>query len=94
MLKEKCYINTNKDDDTFVGVQCLDGNIKINFPLGFSLDSTSDSTLRKDILLLLNVLRNFTQQQFNFVPKSNFVTKNSTFPLFAYLYVLKDYVMR
>lgn len=94
MLKEKCYINTNKDDDTFVGVQCLDGDIKINFPLGFSLDSTSDSTLRKDILLLLNVLRNFTQQQFNFVPKSNFVTKNSTFPLFAYLYVLKDYVMR
>ncbi len=94
MLKEKCYINTNKDDDTFVGVQCLDGDIKINFPLGFSLDSTSDSTLRKDILLLLNVLRNFTQQQFNSVPKSNFVTKNSTFPLFAYLYVLKDYVMR
>ena len=94
MLKEKCYINTNKDDDTFVGIQCLDGDIKINFPLGFSLDSTSDSTLRKDILLLLNVLRNFTQQQFNSVPKSNFVTKNSTFPLFAYLYVLKDYVMR
>ena len=94
MLKEKCYINTNKDEDTFVGVQCLDGDIKINFPLGFSLDSTSDSTLRKDILLLLNVLRNFTQQQFNSVPKSNFVTKNSTFPLFAYLYVLKDYVMR
>ena len=94
MLKEKCYINTNKDEDTFVGVQCLDGDIKINFPLGFSLDSTSDSTLRKDILLLLNVLRNFTQQQFNSVPKSNFVAKNSTFPLFAYLYVLKDYVMR
>ena len=94
MLKEKCHINTNKDEDTFVGVQCLDGDIKINFPLGFSLDSTSDSTLRKDILLLLNVLRNFTQQQFNSVPKSNFVTKNSTFPLFAYLYVLKDYVMR
>ena len=94
MLKEKCYINTNKDEDTFVGVQCLDGDIKINFPLGFSLDSTSDSTLRKDILLLLNVLRNFTQQQFNSVPKSNFVTKNSTFPLFAYLYILKDYVMR
>ena len=94
MLKEKCYINTNKDKDTFVGIQCLDGDIKINFPLGFSLDSTSDSTLRKDILLLLNVLRNFTQQQFNSVPKSNFVTKNSTFPLFAYLYILKDYVMR
>lgn len=94
MLKEKCHINTNKDEDTFVGVQCLDGDIKINFPLGFSLDSTSDSTLRKDILLLLNVLRNFTQQQFNSVPKSNFVTKNSTFPLFAYLYILKDYVMR
>lgn len=94
MLKEKCYINTNKDKDTFVGIQCLDGDIKINFPLGFSLDSTSDSTLRKDILLLLNVLHNFTQQQFNSVPKSNFVTKNSTFPLFAYLYILKDYVMR
>ena len=94
MLKEKCYINTNKDEDTFVGVQCIDGDIKINFPLGFSLDATSDSTLRKDILLLLNVLRNFTQQQFNSVPKRNFVTKDSMFPLFAYLYVLKDYVMR
>lgn len=94
MLKEKCYINTNKDEDTFVGVQWLDGDIKINFPLGFSLDATSDSTLRKDILLLLNVLRNFTQQQFNSVPKRNFVTKDSMFPLFAYLYVLKDYVMR
>lgn len=94
MLKEKCYINTNKDEDTFVGVQCIDGDIKINFPLGFSLDATSDSTLRKDILLLLNVLRNLTQQQFNSVPKRNFVTKDSMFPLFAYLYVLKDYVMR
>ena len=94
MLKEKCLINTNKDNDTFVGIQCLEGDIKINFPLGFSLDNSSDSMLRKDILLLLNILRNFADTGFDSVPKISSSLPNSKFPLFAYLYVLKDYVMR
>ena len=94
MLKEKCFINTNSDEDTFVGIQCLDGDIKINFPLGFSLDQSTDSTLRKDILLLLNILHNFAASSLSSIPNSSSTAQNSKFPLFAYLFVLKDYVMR
>ena len=61
-LRDKCSVNTNIDTDTFVGVKAIDGDISISFPLGFRL-SDDDKELRKDILLLLNVLSKNTERR-------------------------------
>ena len=61
-LRDKCSINTNIDTDTFVGVKAIEGDISICFPLGFRL-SDDDKELRKDILLLLNVLSKNTERR-------------------------------
>ena len=34
-IKERCHVNTNIYVDTFVGIKCIDGDISVNFPLGF-----------------------------------------------------------
>ena len=54
-LFERCSVNTNKESDVFVGIQKVGDIYQINFPLGFHVSDT-EKLLRKDILLLLNVL--------------------------------------
>ena len=39
---EKCHINNNKDKDIFVGIKCIDGDISINFPMGYHLGETEE----------------------------------------------------
>ena len=47
-------MNSNREMDTFVGLRCNDGDISINFPLGYHI-SEDDNELRKDIMLLLSL---------------------------------------
>lgn len=91
-LRDKCSVNTNIDTDTFVGVKAIDGDISISFPLGFRL-SDDDKGLRKDILLLLNVLSKNTERrdsEINYAPAYNSVEM----PIQAYLYIISDYYSR
>lgn len=91
-LRDKCSVNTNIDTDTFVGVKAIDGDISISFPLGFRL-SDDDKELRKDILLLLNVLSKNTERrdsEINYDPAYNSVEM----PIQAYLYIISDYYSR
>ena len=91
-LRDKCSVNTNIDTDTFVGVKAIDGDISISFPLGFRL-SDDDKELRKDILLLLNVLSKNTERrdsEINYDPAYNSVE----LPVQAYLYIISDYYSR
>ena len=54
-LNEKCFVNTNIEADTFVGIKCEDGDFSVHFPLGFEF-SSDEKELRKEILLLINTI--------------------------------------
>ena len=47
-IRSNCHINTNRDTDTFVGIQSENGSFTINFPLGFHI-SEDEKGLRRDI---------------------------------------------
>ena len=91
-LCERCRNSTNFKEDTFVGVNCSDGDISVNFPLGFHI-SEDENELRKDILLLINVLSHNTDDK-----KSEFNDdtdyKNFELPIQSYLYIIIDYFNR
>ena len=36
-IRSKCRVNSNREMDTFVGLRCNDGDISINFPLGYHI---------------------------------------------------------
>ena len=45
-LCERCRNSTNFKEDTFVGVNCSDGDISVNFPLGFHIQPVIDAFMR------------------------------------------------
>ena len=49
-LFDRCKVNTNWDEDIFVGLKCDGDDISIHFPLGFDI-SHEEKELRSDILL-------------------------------------------
>lgn len=92
-MQEKCKINTNFNSDTFVGLKCTDNNYEVHFPMGFHY-AADDDGLRKDILLLLSVLANNTEQKASDGDLSA-TSKNTTdTPLASYIYVIRDFVTR
>lgn len=91
-LKEYCRINTNIDADTFVGIKCVNGDISVNFPLGFRL-SEDEKQIRKDIMLLLNVLSKNTERKDSEV-NNRMSYIDVKLPIQAYLCVISDYYAR
>lgn len=91
-LQKRCKVNTNIDTDTFVGIKCDKGDISVSFPLGFRLEE-EEKQLRKDILLLMNVLSKNTDKkdsELNF----NMAYYDVKLPIQAYLYIISDYYAR
>lgn len=66
VIKSHCHINTNRESDTFVGLDCRNEELTVNFPLGYQL-SDNDSGIRKDILLLMRTLALASSAQNNTV---------------------------
>ena len=91
-LKERCHVNTNIDMDTFVGIKCVKGGISVNFPLGFHL-SNDEKEIRKDILLLLNILSKNTDRKESEINNALEYTEVSL-PIQAYLHVIADFYAR
>ena len=92
-LRDKCSINTNYDTDTFVGIKCENGDYSICFPLGFQM-SESDRQLRKDILLLLNSIKETTMKKESEVYNDFKEYSQLDFPFQAYLALIYDYYNR
>ena len=61
-IRDKCSVNTNWDEDTFVGLRCEEGNFSVHFPLGFVIP-VDDKELRKDIMVLLSVIGKTTSRK-------------------------------
>lgn len=92
-LLGRCHINKNFDDDTFVGIKKNDDLYEISFPLGFQL-SEDEKELRRDILLLINVLARYTdKKEYEFYHGIK-LNEHTTLPVQAYLYVIKDFFDR
>ena len=70
VIKSHCHINTNRESDTFVGLDCRNEELTVNFPLGYQL-SDNDSGIRKDILLLMRTLALASSAQNNTVNLSD-----------------------
>lgn len=97
LLDCKCLVNTEYNN-TLVGVEYHenDGNrdIVIHFPLGYRLSPQEDERgQRQDILLLLSVLRRYSQKVDGTLPDQS-DTGNIGFPVEAYLNIISDYINR
>ena len=92
-LKERCHINKNSESDTFVGIQCVNGDITINFPLGYNL-AQGGKDLRKDILLLFSTLAKHTRRKDSEILGQAVSFDEVDFPVQSYMYLIKDYIAK
>lgn len=92
-IRSKCKVNSNREMDTFVGVSCRDGDISINFPMGYHI-SDDNKELRKDIMLLLTTLAvNTERKESELLGQSNRFD-DVEFPLQSYMYIIRDFFAR
>lgn len=92
-IRDRCSVNANKDEDTFVGIKCEDGNIRVHFPLGFDM-SQDDKELRKEILLLINTIASTTKRMDSELQESVKNYNQTSFPIQAYIAVIYDFYAR
>lgn len=92
-IRSRCKINSNREMDTFVGLRCDDGDISINFPLGFQI-SEKNKDLRKDIMLLFAILAANTERKDSEILGLSNRFDDVEFPLQSYLYIIKDFFAR
>lgn len=92
-IRNKCSINLNRDMDTFVGLKNENGDISVNFPLGYHI-SEKDVQLKKDILLLFATLAMNTKRKDSELLTRGMNYDDVEFPLQSYIYVIKDYMSR
>lgn len=86
-IRSKCRVNSNREMDTFVGLKCNDGDISINFPMGYHI-SEGDKELRKDIILLFTTLSANTERKESDILKQRSSFDEVEFPLQSYIYIL------
>ncbi len=61
-LHQQCSVNTNTNDDCFVGIRVSNKRTEVHFPIGFNLPEKEDD-LRIDICNLLNILSDFVKEE-------------------------------
>ena len=89
-LFDRCHVNTNIENDVFVGILKKDDYYEVDFPLGYHL-STDEKGLRKDILSLMNILTKYCDKKES---KLYSDSRNHAIgiPVQAYLYIIKDFL--
>lgn len=92
-LFDRCKVNTNWDEDIFVGLKCDGDDISIHFPLGFDI-SHEEKELRSDILLLLDTIRSTTSRKESEYVQGIKSYEQVSFLVQAYLEVIFDFYKR
>lgn len=92
-IRSKCRVNSNRDGDTFVGLKCDNGDISINFPIGYHI-SDDNKELRKDIMLLFTTLAVNTERKESELLGQGSGFDDVEFPLQSYMYIIKDFIVR
>lgn len=92
-IRDKCSVNTNWDEDTFVGLKCKDGDFSVHFPLGFVIPE-DDKELRRDIIVLLSVIGKTTARKESEIQNEARIYNCTEFPFQAYLSIIRDFYER
>lgn len=92
-LFQRCRVNTNIENDVFVGVIRKDDYYEVDFPLGYHL-SSDEKGLRKDILSLINVLARYTNKRDSEIYGGLKTEDGTGIPVQAYLCLIKDFFER
>lgn len=92
-LFDRCKVNTNLEEDVFVGIKKDVTNYKVSFPLGFHMGE-NERELRKDILMLLSILARYTEKKESSTASKKKDKMSSSFPIYSYLYIIKDFFNR
>lgn len=92
-IRSKCRVDSNREMDTFVGLRCDDGDISINFPMGYHI-SENNKELRKDIILLFVTLATNTERRDSELLDHDSNFDEVDFPLQSYMYLIKDFFAR
>lgn len=92
-IRDKCSVNTNWDEDTFVGLKCKDGDFSVHFPLGFVIP-VDDKELRRDIIVLLSVIGKTTARKESEIQNEARIYNCTEFPFQAYLSIIRDFYER
>lgn len=91
-LFDFCFPKEAEEDSDFVGIHFIDGEFKIVFPIGFTPNIKDENTLRKEILLLISVLRHYRPEDKKKKAKENENNNLQYFPLYAYIYVFNYFL--
>lgn len=92
-IRSKCRVNSNREMDTFVGLRCDDGDISINFPMGYHI-SDDNKELWKDIMMLFATLSGNIEHKKSELLGQGFSYDDVEFPLQSYIYIIKDFMAR
>jgi len=92
-IKDRCSINANIEEDVFVGIECLDNDVKVHFPIGYKL-SDDDKEIRRDIMLLIQCLSKNTTHKYSELDVQDSDINISKFPMQSYIYVIHDFYER
>lgn len=92
-IRDRCFVNQNREQDTFVGLKCVNEQFSVHFPLGFNIPP-GDKELRKDIILLLNTIALATEKKMSDVYKETNQYNYTMLPIQAYIAVIRDYYER
>lgn len=92
-IRSKCRVNCNRELDTFVGLKYDNGDISINFPMGYHV-SKENKELRKDILLLFATLAANTERRESELLGQESKFDDVEFPMQSYIYIIKDFFVR
>ena len=89
-LRERCR-EFSPENNGFVGIEADTSEALVYFPIGYQLGGTEEE-LRKDILQLLNVLKEFREKKGQISKKNFDETDDVDFPLNAFLEIIYYYL--
>ena len=92
-LNDKCFVNTNIEADTFVGIKCEKGDFSVHFPLGFEY-SNDEKELRKEILLLINTIASTVGHRESAIKDESASYNATEFSIQACMHIIYDFYNR
>lgn len=93
-LFDRCSVNTNLEDDTFVGIKIDGEGVKVHFPLGFHFEHDSENELRQDILMMIQVIGSTVGREESELKTESYKRNETSLPIQAYLYLIQDFFVR
>ena len=93
-LKNIINRNTNYDTDVFVGIECINGRVRVSFPLGYRFYGDNDEDIRKDISLLIRTLTNNTEKRDSKYTRVNNVFDEVEEPIQSYIFIIQNYLSK